>query len=76
MTYFHWKYNQLSSARRRFTVLFGMGRSGAVTLWSPGLKGWEKQRHAVATAFSILFEVLLTVTMKSFTVIGSSFTSN
>ena len=44
MTYFHWKYNQLSSARRRFTVLFGMGRSGAVTLWSPGLKRWEKQR--------------------------------
>ena len=28
MSYFHWKYNQLSSALRRFTVLFGMGRSG------------------------------------------------
>ena len=28
MTYFHWKYNQLSSALKRFTVLFGMGRSG------------------------------------------------
>ena len=39
MTYFHWKYNQLSSAQRRFTVLFGMGRSGTATLWSPGLKG-------------------------------------
>ena len=23
MSYFHWKYNQLSSALRRFTVLFG-----------------------------------------------------
>ena len=42
MTYFHWKYNQLSSAQRRFTVLFGMGRSGTATLWSPGLKGEEK----------------------------------
>ena len=27
MSYFHWKYNQLSSALRRFTVLFGMGSS-------------------------------------------------
>ena len=36
MTYFHWKYNQLSSALKRFTVLFGMGRSGTATLWSPG----------------------------------------
>ena len=36
MTYFHWKYNQLSSAQRRFTVLFGMGRSGTTSLWSSG----------------------------------------
>jgi hypothetical protein len=36
MSYFHWKYNQLSSAIRRFTVLFGMGRSGTVSLWSSG----------------------------------------
>ena len=36
MSYFHWKYNQLSSALRRFTVLFGMGRSGTTPLWSPG----------------------------------------
>ena len=35
MTYFHWKYNQLSSAQRRFTVLFGMG------------KEWD--RHAMVT---------------------------
>ena len=35
MSYFHWKYNQLSSALRCFTVLFGMGRSGTTTLWSP-----------------------------------------
>ena len=27
----------LSSAQRRFTVLFGMGRSGATSLWSSGL---------------------------------------
>ena len=36
MSYFHWKYNQLSSAIRCFTVLFGMGRSGATSLWSSG----------------------------------------
>ena len=36
MSYFHWKYNQLSSALRRFTVLFGMGRSGTTLLWSLG----------------------------------------
>ena len=40
------------------------------------LKRVGKAKTAVATAFSILFEVLLTVMMKSFTVIGSSFTSN
>src|SRR5690349_22561248 len=28
----------LSSARRRFTVLFGMGRSGAGGLWSSGVE--------------------------------------
>ena len=27
----------ISSARRRFTVLFGMGRGGANALWSPGI---------------------------------------
>ena len=32
MSYFHWKYNQLSSAIRCFTVLFGMGRSGTTSL--------------------------------------------
>jgi hypothetical protein len=36
MSYFHWKYNQLSSALKCFTVLFGMGRRGSTTLWSPG----------------------------------------
>ena len=28
----------LSSARRRFTVLFGMGRGGASGLWSSGVE--------------------------------------
>ena len=28
-------YTALSSAQRRFTVLFGMGRSGTNALWSP-----------------------------------------
>ena len=30
----------LSSARRRFTVLFGMGRGGSSGLWSSGIDGW------------------------------------
>ena len=29
----------LSSAQRRFTVLFGMGRRGSTSLWPPS-KGW------------------------------------
>src|ERR1043166_5829446 len=31
----------ISSARRRFTVLFGMGRGGANALWSPGILEWK-----------------------------------
>ena len=34
MTYFHAVYPALSSARRRFTVLFGMGRRGTNALCS------------------------------------------
>jgi hypothetical protein len=34
MTYFHAVYPALSSALRRFTVLFGMGRRGPNALWS------------------------------------------
>ena len=61
MTYFHWKYNQLSSAQRRFTVLFGMGRSGTATLWSPGLKRGGKVKYssfrAAMQSLSNLLEV-------------------
>src|SRR6185369_1190763 len=32
----------LSSAQRRFTVLFGMGRSGTTSLWSSGLTGCHR----------------------------------
>src|SRR6478735_11036548 len=38
----------LSSARRRFTVLFGMGRGGASGLWSSGIDGgsaWRSRRQ-------------------------------
>ncbi len=35
MTYFRTGKTALSSAQRRFTVLFGMGRGGANALWSP-----------------------------------------
>ena len=38
MTYFHAVYPALSSARLRFTVLFGMGRRGATALWSSGIQ--------------------------------------
>ena len=33
----------LSSACRRFTVLFGMGRRGASGLWSSGVDGWLRR---------------------------------
>ena len=36
VTYFHRKYNRLSLAQERFTVLFGMGRGGATLLWPSG----------------------------------------
>ena len=36
VTYFRGVYPPLSSARRRFTALFGMGRGGANALWPPG----------------------------------------
>ena len=36
VSYFRTVYLALSSALRRFTVLFGMGRSGTTSLWPPG----------------------------------------
>ena len=38
MTYFHAVYPALSSARLRFTVLFGMGRRGPTALCSSGIR--------------------------------------
>ena len=38
MTYFRTGKTALSSAQRRFTVLFGMGRGGANALWSPSIR--------------------------------------
>ncbi len=37
MTYFHTDNSALSSALRRFTVLFGMGRRGTTSLRSPDI---------------------------------------
>src|SRR5690348_17124007 len=34
----------LSSACRRFTVLFGMGRGGSSGLWSSGVEGWKARK--------------------------------
>ena len=53
VTYFHWKYNQLSSAQKRFTVLFGMGRSGTTSVWPPG-KGFDSQNAFGPSAHRIL----------------------
>ena len=46
MTYFRTGKTALSSAQRRFTVLFGMGRGGSNALWSPRIRqlsvpGWR-----------------------------------
>ena len=38
----------LSSAYRRFTVLFGMGRGGSGGLWSSGIDGWLPARARTA----------------------------
>ena len=38
MTYFRTGKTALSSAQRRFTVLFGMGRGGSNALWSPRIR--------------------------------------
>lgn len=42
MTYFRTGKTALSSAQRRFTVLFGMGRGGANALWSPRIR-WNRE---------------------------------
>jgi hypothetical protein len=42
VSYFRAVYPALSSALRRFTVLFGMGRGGAASLWPPGNSGRSK----------------------------------
>jgi hypothetical protein len=49
MTYFRAVYPALSSALRRFTVLFGMGRRGANALWSSE-KTVARQASACPTA--------------------------
>ena len=56
MSYFHWKYNQLSSALRRFTVLFGMGRSGigAKAFHCPVRNGKEWDHPAMVAWLSLL----------------------
>ena len=47
MTYFHAVYPALSSARLRFTVLFGMGRRGPTALCSSGIQLPGITRHSV-----------------------------
>ena len=45
MTYFHGRESPLSSALSRFTVLFGMGRSGSNSLWSSGKRRSGRTFH-------------------------------
>ena len=74
MTYFHWKYNQLSSARIHGPVRNGKGwfRFAMVTR----LKRVKDMKPVGCDrAQSIPLEVLPTF-REGFTVIGSSFTSN
>ena len=56
MSYFHGKYIPLSSALRRFTVLFGMGRSGTTSLWSSGKEGRPVDSRGAAIKRSNLEE--------------------
>ena len=57
MTYFRAVYPALSSALRRFTVLFGMGRRGANALWSSekrvGGRGWIQPRPPASFSVSL-----------------------
>ena len=92
VTYFHWKYNQLSSALKRFTVLFGMGRSGTTSVWPPG-KGFDlltsvsssnslakeaklRARNHIFFELKSFSSLLRVLQTSSSTVIGSSLTSN
>src|SRR5437773_10693963 len=60
LTYFRAVYLALSSALPRFTVLFGMGRSGSRALWAPDIacrpvvfqqrNQFEKKRVEIAKA--------------------------
>ena len=48
VTYFRAIYLALSSALKRFTVLFGMGRRGSTSLWPPS-KALKTRREALGT---------------------------
>ena len=50
MTYFRAVYPALSSARRRFTVLFGMGRRGSSALWSSGIRSRAAPERSARTS--------------------------
>ena len=46
VTYFRAIYLALSSALKRFTVLFGMGRRGSTSLWPPSKAGSATSRRS------------------------------
>src|SRR5256885_1599507 len=75
----------LSSAQSRFTVLFGMGRSGTNLLWSSGITcchaahGATQRIHRVcksALYFDCALLGITTLMINVIKVIGSSLTSN
>ena len=88
MTYFRAVYPALSSALRRFTVLFGMGRRGANALWSSektvARQAEPAPRHAYRSTTleevkrgSVMdFYQALVKLRKGLAVIGSSHTGN
>ena len=62
LTYFRAVYLALSSARPRFTVLFGMGRCGSRALWAPDITC----RPAAFATKPILEEARVTTALRDF----------
>ena len=53
MPYFHMGKPTLSSAKRSFTVLFGMGRGGSISLLSPSIYGNNNSRKQILVIINI-----------------------
>ena len=83
VSYFHMANATLSSALRRFTVLFGMGRRGTTSLWPPDINWYKLKEAWVGVHHPHIFGIQLcrtTLSRRSVSqatqMIGSSLTSN